>query len=155
MRLLAISAINRVAKKGDILRDSRGSDWTFQSVTHPRKVYVTAKDDPNGPDSYPNMASREFYASVFDLGIWDIDAQEWTFEPSWDATDLTYILRAEGQEDIYTKQNTAEYKALTLRLLHKAQTLHSDVYDEKWELSGDLDKIDEIVAKLRKQLNAN
>lgn len=56
--------------------------------------------------------------------------------------------------DVYTKQNTVEYSALTLRLLHKAQSLHNDMYDDKAELLGDLDKIDEIVRKLREQLQS-
>jgi hypothetical protein len=67
--------------EGDLLyiRHQHNAKWKFQSCTHPRKVHVTWKEDPNGPDYHPNMASREFYASVFDVSIWDDDAKEWTF----------------------------------------------------------------------------
>ena len=99
-RLIAITHPTKVLKKGDsitsVFRPSEGP-WTFQSVTHPRKLFVTQKDDPNGPDSWPNMASREFYASVFDAGIWDIDAEEWTFRPEWAEeyiSELENILRS-------------------------------------------------------------
>lgn len=44
--------------KGDTLTDFRNEEWTFQSCTHPRKVYVTFGD-----------AHREFYASVLNVEI--------------------------------------------------------------------------------------
>lgn len=91
MRYLTIDANGKTLQKNDKLRDFRGDDWTYQSTTHPRKVFVTAKDDPNGPDSWPNMASREFYASVFNLGIWDTNAQEWSFEPDWPAQQINMV----------------------------------------------------------------
>ena len=93
MSYLAIANDHRILKKGDVLRNHRNEEWTFQSVTHPRKVFVTSKDDPNGPDSWPNLASREFYAGVFHLGIWDISRKEWSWQPHWDNSDLTDILR--------------------------------------------------------------
>lgn len=102
-RFIAITFPTKVLKKGDPLKSAfRPSEdpWTFQSVTHPRKLFVTSKDDPNGPDSWPNMASREFYASVFNAGIWDIDAEEWTFRPSWHddyISDIERILRSGGK----------------------------------------------------------
>lgn len=70
-------------QKGDKVRDFRGKEWTFQGVTHPRKLYVTKKYDRNGDDFWPNMESREFFASVFDAGIWDNYYAEWSFEPNW------------------------------------------------------------------------
>lgn len=69
--------------KGDVLHNGRGENWTFESVTHPRKVFVSFKNDPNGNDFYPNRESREYYATVFDLGIWDNFAEDWSFRPNW------------------------------------------------------------------------
>lgn len=89
-RYIAITPAG-VLRKGDKVRDSYNMEWTFQSVTHPRKLFVTAKDDPNGPDSWPNMASREYYANVLDAGIWDIEAQDWTFVPGWSKSDILRI----------------------------------------------------------------
>ncbi len=69
---------------GEEIRTTRDNvPWIFRSVTHPRKIYVTWDNDPKGPPYYPNRDSREYYASVFDLGIWDEQDQEWTFEPNW------------------------------------------------------------------------
>lgn len=89
----AITANATILAKGNKVRDFRDLEWTFQSVTHPRKVYVTRKDDPNGPETYPNLHSREFYASVFNLGIWDTETQSWTFEPEWHPSITTMVQR--------------------------------------------------------------
>lgn len=99
MTYLAIrETTNRIVKRGDILLDSHGVEWTYQSTTHPRKVFVTTKDDQNGPNSWPNMANREFYASVFNLGIWDTERDEWSFSPDWDGTDIADILTKRHQD---------------------------------------------------------
>lgn len=82
-RFVAVRESGEILRKGDILVSFRNEDWTFQSVTHPRKVFVTAKEDPNGPNGWPNMASQEFYPNVFNLGIWDTQAQDWSFSPNW------------------------------------------------------------------------
>lgn len=89
--LRAVRSNGTFVETGDKVGSFRQEEWTFQSVTHPRKVFVTDKDDPNGPDSYPNMASREFYASVFNLGIWDIQYKEWTFVPFWYKGDIDTV----------------------------------------------------------------
>lgn len=82
--LRAVRSNGTFVQKDDILHSFRAEGWTFQSVTQTRKLWVTAKDDPNGPDSWPNMASREYYPEVFNLGIWDIQFKEWTFKPNWE-----------------------------------------------------------------------
>ena len=80
-----VTQFGHILKKGQFLRIVGQIDdiWTFKSVTHPRKVNVYQDENPNGEPSWPNRSSREFYASVFDLGIWDTSAKEWTFTPSW------------------------------------------------------------------------
>lgn len=91
-RYVAVRSNGTILTKGDSVTSfNHNEDWTFQSVTHPRKVFVTAKDDPDGPDSYPNMASREFYASVFDMGIWDTTRKIWTFTPDWTDRDIFLV----------------------------------------------------------------
>lgn len=74
----------RKLQKGDSVTTFRSEDWTFQSVAHPRKIFVTQLEDPNGPKAWPNMASREFFASVLNAGIWDNEMEIWTFSPDWD-----------------------------------------------------------------------
>lgn len=97
-RFVAVQQDGRILNKGDLIHATRTNDeWTYQSTTHPRKVYVTAMDDPNGPESWPNMASQEFYPRVFNLGIWDTKYSEWSDAPSWDISDIanaTSALRA-------------------------------------------------------------
>lgn len=91
--LRAVTQFGHILAKGDKLRSAHRTDeiWTFQSVTHPRKVFVTSKEDENGPDSYPNMNSREFYAGVLNVGIWDVQYQDWTFEPEWSEWNITRV----------------------------------------------------------------
>lgn len=89
--LRAVRSNGTFVEKGDKVDSFRQEEWTFQSVTHPRKVHVTDKNDPNGPDSHPNMASREFYANVFNLGIWDLQYKEWTSVPSWPERDIDTV----------------------------------------------------------------
>ncbi len=74
----------RKLQKGDIVKTFRNARWTYQSTSHPRKIFVTYKYDPTGPDSWPNMESREFFASVLNAGIWDDFLKIWTFTPEWD-----------------------------------------------------------------------
>jgi len=88
---IAVQRDGTTATKGDILYDGRNDPWTFQSVTHPRKVFVTHKHDTDGPDSWPNRESREFYANVLNVGIWDTERQEWTFHPEW-PKELRYMI---------------------------------------------------------------
>lgn len=83
MRFSAFNVHGKTLVKGDKVTDFRGMEWTFQSVTHPSKVFVTYMNDPEGPETYPNRESREFYASVLNLGIWDNDDQWWSFTPEW------------------------------------------------------------------------
>lgn len=107
----AVNVSGDILQKGYILPGS-DENWTFQSVTHPRKVHVTAKDDPNGPDSWPNMASREYYANVFNLGIWDVDSKAWSFRPDWDESaiqDITAELLKSDKSDNPDKSDK-EYK---------------------------------------------
>lgn len=70
-------------KEGDVLVNDRNPDipWIYVSTTHPRKIYVMWKNDQEGDDFYPNVEKQEYYANVFDLGIWDDNRKEWTFEP--------------------------------------------------------------------------
>lgn len=77
----------RKLQKGDVVQSFRNEDWTFQSVTHPRKIFVTQLEDPNGPKAWPNMSSREFFASVLNAGIWDNEMEIWTFSPDWEHPD--------------------------------------------------------------------
>lgn len=96
---LAIRRDGSILAKGDILYNGRNDAWTFQSVTHPRKVFVTDKADPNGPDSWPNLSSREFYADVLNVGIWDTEYKDWSFFPSWPKTitnAITKTLKAQA-----------------------------------------------------------
>jgi hypothetical protein len=72
-----------ILTKGEEIRTFRDDQWIFQSVTHPRKIYVIWDEDPDGEPFWPNRSSMEFYANVFDLGIWDEERQEWTFKPGW------------------------------------------------------------------------
>ncbi len=74
-------------KSGTKLTDFRNEVWTYVSTTHPRKVNVSRKEDPAGSEFWPNKENREFYASVFELGIWDNAQEKWTFTPSWDHPD--------------------------------------------------------------------
>lgn len=67
-------------QKGDVLY-SKGEPWIYDGCTHPRKIYVYWDEDPKGEPFYPNRSSREYYANVFDLGIWGETNKEWTFEP--------------------------------------------------------------------------
>lgn len=84
-RFVAVTASGRILKKGDEIYTTRLNEVnTFTSVTHPRKVNSYTLDDPNGPKSWPNMSSNSYYASVFDLGIWDTQANEWSFRPEND-----------------------------------------------------------------------
>jgi len=64
--------------KGNKLTSFRQEVWTFESCTHPRKVNVSQPvvDEPYIYDNH-----REFYANVFDVGIWDTKSNEWTFAP--------------------------------------------------------------------------
>lgn len=108
----AVNVSGEILKKGYILA-GRDENWTFQSVTHPRKVHVTAKDDPNGPDSWPNMASREFYPNVFELGIWDVDSKAWSFQPSWDEkrTQEVADMMLKSDKSDEQEKSDKEYKA--------------------------------------------
>jgi hypothetical protein len=103
MRFLAVDKTGHILSKGAEIRTTRDNEpWIFQSVTHPRKLYVTWDNDPNGAPFYPNRANREFYASVFDLGIWDIELQEWSFNPNFDNPDIEDELRTFGKDRIGT-----------------------------------------------------
>lgn len=94
MKFLAVAKDGHILTQGEEIRTTRDNEsWIFQSVTHPRKLYVTWDSDPKGPPYYPNRASREFYASVFDMGIWDVDHQEWSFPPHFDNPDIEESLR--------------------------------------------------------------
>lgn len=62
--------------------------WDFVSCTHPRKIFVENLEDPKGPRMWPNRMSQEFYASVFNLGIYDVTDSCWSFEPSWTHSDI-------------------------------------------------------------------
>lgn len=98
MRFVAVRKDGSILAQGDEIRTSRDDQpWIFQSVTHPRKLYVTWDTDPNGPPYYPNRTSMEYYASVFDLGIWDTKYQEWSFPPHEDNPDVTRKLLEMGQ----------------------------------------------------------
>lgn len=87
---LGSDGCEKILEIGTIITSFRNEDWTYQGTFHPRKVYVNAKEDPNGDDFWPNMEQQEFYASVFNLGIKDDATGEWTFEPSWDLPDQFY-----------------------------------------------------------------
>lgn len=65
--------------------------YTFQSVTHPRKVNTI---DSNGH-------THTYYASVHNVGIWDVRFHEWTFRPSWDESDIERI-----ENDLRNSDNT-------------------------------------------------
>lgn len=86
--LRAVRSDGTFVQEGDKVLSFRNEEWTFGGVSGPRKVWVTDKADPNGPNSYPNMSTREFYPSVFNLGIWDIQFKEWANEPSWPFGDV-------------------------------------------------------------------
>lgn len=74
MKFTAFGPTDRVLVKGDQLTNFRGeSGYTYLGTTHPRKVTVCT----------PGDSIREFYASVFDCGIWCDTYAEWTFEPEW------------------------------------------------------------------------
>lgn len=73
-----------LVQRGDILISFQNEIWTYKGTHHPRKVYVERKEDEDGPNYWPNLQSMEFYASVFNLGIWDNDLYEWSFPPEWD-----------------------------------------------------------------------
>lgn len=80
MKFVAKRRDGSIVAQGDTIRTvGDNQPWIFQSVTHPRKLYVIWDTDPNGEPFWPNRDSREFYANVFDLGIWDVEAEEWTF----------------------------------------------------------------------------
>lgn len=64
--------------KGELLF-TRDEAWQFVDCTHPRKIHVKQKEDPNGDDFWPNTRNQEFYANVFNVGIYDKETQEWTF----------------------------------------------------------------------------
>jgi hypothetical protein len=64
-------------EKGDTVTSFRGEDFTYVGCTHPRKVTVRKEEG----------SLRDFYASVFNLGIRDEETQEWTFYPEWNPTD--------------------------------------------------------------------
>lgn len=89
-RYIAVKQDGTVPNRGDILHTFRDARWTYQSTTHPRKVFVTSKSNPNGPDSWPNKTSMEFYASVFNLAIWDTRYNEWSFTPGWPDEDIAF-----------------------------------------------------------------
>lgn len=68
--------------KGYQITSSRDEPWIYDNCVHPRKISVHWDEDPNGEPFWPNRSSREFYASVFNAGIWDVEREEWTFPPS-------------------------------------------------------------------------
>lgn len=70
-----------IVPEGAELVDSRGESWIMGPCTHPRKLFVYWDEDPEGEPFYPNRTNREFYASVFGLGIWDNVAMDWSFAP--------------------------------------------------------------------------
>lgn len=73
-----------VLKRGDTVTiapggNSAGEEWIFGGAYHPRKVYVYQMADPDGPQSWPNKSSMEYYASVLDVEISDPRTGEVTF----------------------------------------------------------------------------
>lgn len=100
----AYRADGTILQKGDKL-PSKDVLWDFVSCTHPRKIYVEAFNDPNGPHSWPNRESCEYYANVFNLGIYDMNDAEWTFRPSWNTSDIDAKLYEEF-ESRYTDNLT-------------------------------------------------
>lgn len=129
-----------VAKNGIITQDSkivsfRGETWNFDGVTHPRKLNVSTKDDPNGPDSYPNMNMGEYYPSVFDMGIWDVYTGSWSFSPGWDISDMTRTVEM-------LRARFGDPTDLTIQTMRRIADIH-----DKWsvrnnpELFGDLIKL--------------
>jgi hypothetical protein len=66
-------------KKGDTLTSFRGEDFTYEGCYHSRKVTVRNKEG----------ALRDYYANVFNLGIWDKAWQGWSFYPEWNPVDST------------------------------------------------------------------
>lgn len=69
----------RPLDKGDEVIDFRGDRMYFVKSYGPRKVTVTSNRDDLDNYHY----HREYYANVFNTGIWDDTMQMWTFEPSW------------------------------------------------------------------------
>lgn len=91
--LRAVRANGTFVEKGETVSSGPESDdkWEFVSITHPRKINVMWKNDPNGSDSWPNVQSMSYYASVLNLGIWDVQFKEWTFRPDGDKKDIEVI----------------------------------------------------------------
>ena len=58
----------------------RNEEVSFLSVTHPRKIYVEFVT------GHPGW-KQEFFASVINAGIWDIENEIWTFAPEWEHPD--------------------------------------------------------------------
>lgn len=65
-------------KKGDLLISFRGDEYTYVGTYHPRKVTVATKDG----------FTRDFYANVFEAGIFCDTTGYWTFTPDWPKTDM-------------------------------------------------------------------
>lgn len=75
-----------------------GDVWYFHGVYHPRKATVTYKEDPDGPDYWPNLTTRDFYASVLNLGIWDSKNKAWSFRPDWAKDDENPEIQEKGSK---------------------------------------------------------
>ena len=78
MQYAAINRNKDILGRGAQLTDFRGNTgYTYQGTYHPRKVTVRTQDG----------AQREFYASVFDLGIFCPELNDYTFAPNWHESD--------------------------------------------------------------------
>jgi hypothetical protein len=78
-RFYVITQNGHILQKGDPLTTHDKEYYVFESVTHPRKVYVTAMWDGQ-------VIHREYYANVLNVGIWDNQYNEWSFAPEWSYT---------------------------------------------------------------------
>lgn len=140
---------------GDVL-GAADNEWIFSSCTHPRKIYVGRLEDPNGPQTWPNKETREFYASVFDLGIYDVTDAEWTFVPNWRTSDIDAKLYEEYESrnltdaDVWASYDKNVQKGEKIVITPERPEVHQTVGSNKPAETDMWDLIDKLYQRVTK-----